>query len=88
MLRCSTDVPLADSSFQLKFGWLIPIAGLFVISFPPVRLSFHSRSDLSNECMQLFGHEIVAVICGLVWGLGIGFAIVCAGTLIGEIGNY
>ncbi|CAE7169870.1 unnamed protein product [Rhizoctonia solani] len=36
----------------------------------------------------LFGHEIVAVLCGLVWGLWIGFAIVCAGTLIGEIGNF
>ncbi|KZV87680.1 hypothetical protein EXIGLDRAFT_620340 [Exidia glandulosa HHB12029] len=36
----------------------------------------------------LFGHEIVAVICGLVWGLGIGFAITCVGTLIGEVGNY
>ncbi|KAF8596806.1 hypothetical protein BDV93DRAFT_479904 [Ceratobasidium sp. AG-I] len=36
----------------------------------------------------LFGHEIVAVLCGVVWGLWIGFAIVCAGTLIGEIGNF
>ncbi|KAF8755202.1 hypothetical protein RHS01_05399 [Rhizoctonia solani] len=36
----------------------------------------------------LFGHEIVAVLCGLVWGLWIGFAIVCAGTLLGEIGNF
>ncbi|EUC62843.1 membrane protein TVP38 [Rhizoctonia solani AG-3 Rhs1AP] len=36
----------------------------------------------------LFGHEIVAVLCGLVWGLWVGFAIVCAGTLLGEIGNF
>ncbi|KII84780.1 hypothetical protein PLICRDRAFT_146272 [Plicaturopsis crispa FD-325 SS-3] len=36
----------------------------------------------------LFGHEIVAILCGLVWGLWIGFAIVCAGTLLGEIGNF
>ncbi|KAB5592156.1 Golgi apparatus membrane protein TVP38 [Ceratobasidium theobromae] len=36
----------------------------------------------------LFGHEIVAVLCGVVWGLWIGFAIVCAGTLLGEIGNF
>ncbi|KAG9076459.1 Tlg2-vesicle protein, partial [Ceratobasidium sp. UAMH 11750] len=36
----------------------------------------------------LFGHEIVAVLCGVIWGLWIGFAIVCAGTLIGEIGNF
>lgn len=56
---------------RLKYGYLIPVAIFFVISFPP-----------------LFGHEIVAVICGLVWGLGIGFAITCVGTLLGEIGNY
>ncbi|KIY63711.1 hypothetical protein CYLTODRAFT_493693 [Cylindrobasidium torrendii FP15055 ss-10] len=36
----------------------------------------------------LFGHEIVAVLCGLVWGLWIGFGIVCAGTFIGEVGNF
>ncbi|KAJ7629500.1 Fungalysin metallopeptidase-domain-containing protein [Mycena polygramma] len=55
----------------LKYGYLVPIGILFVISFPP-----------------LFGHEIVAILCGLVWGLWIGFAIVCAGTFIGEVGNF
>jgi uncharacterized membrane protein YdjX (TVP38/TMEM64 family) len=59
------------SGGRIPFGWLIPVAVLFVISFPP-----------------LFGHEIVAVLCGLVWGLGPGFAIVAAGTFIGEIGNF
>jgi len=53
------------------FGWLVPIAVLFVISFPP-----------------LFGHEVVAVLCGLVWGLWAGFGIVAAGTFLGEIGNF
>jgi len=56
---------------KLSAGWLIPIAILFVISFPP-----------------LFGHEIVAILVGVIWGLGIGFAIVCAGTFIGEVGNF
>jgi hypothetical protein len=37
---------------------------------------------------QLFGHEIVAVLCGLVWGLWVGFAIVSAGTFLGEVGNF
>lgn len=32
----------------------------------------------------LFGHEIIALLCGVVYGLGIGFAIVAAGTFIGE----
>ncbi|KAJ7778107.1 hypothetical protein B0H16DRAFT_1405862 [Mycena metata] len=36
----------------------------------------------------LFGHEIVAMLCGLVWGLGAGFGIVAAGTIIGEICTF
>ncbi|KAF2004778.1 hypothetical protein P154DRAFT_412660, partial [Amniculicola lignicola CBS 123094] len=56
---------------DLPAGWLIPIAILIVISFPP-----------------LFGHEIVALLCGVVYGLWIGFAIVAAGTFIGEIGTW
>ncbi|EIW76978.1 hypothetical protein CONPUDRAFT_110730 [Coniophora puteana RWD-64-598 SS2] len=32
----------------------------------------------------LFGHEFVAIFCGMVWGPGIGFGIVCAGTIVGE----
>ncbi|KAI8995701.1 snare associated Golgi protein-domain-containing protein [Trametes punicea] len=63
--------PAADWMHDLPFGWTIPIAVLFVISFPP-----------------LFGHEIVAILCGLVWGLWIGFGIVAAGTFLGEVGNF
>jgi uncharacterized membrane protein YdjX (TVP38/TMEM64 family) len=32
----------------------------------------------------LFGHEVVAVLCGVVYGLWIGFAVVAAGTFFGE----
>ncbi|KAG9312603.1 hypothetical protein JVU11DRAFT_7000 [Chiua virens] len=63
--------PAANWMHNVRFGWLIPIAIFFVISFPP-----------------LFGHEILAIVCGLVWGVGIGFAITAAGTLLGEIGNF
>ncbi|KAK7460533.1 hypothetical protein VKT23_009254 [Stygiomarasmius scandens] len=63
--------PVTQELQKLKFGWLVPIGILFVISFPP-----------------LFGHEIVAILCGLVWGLWIGFGIVSAGTFLGEVGNY
>lgn len=28
------------------------------------------------------------MICGLVWGLWVGFAIVAAGTFLGEVGNF
>lgn len=37
---------------------------------------------------KLFGHEIVAILCGLVWGLWVGFGIVAAGTFLGEVGNF
>ncbi|EJT96704.1 hypothetical protein DACRYDRAFT_102774 [Dacryopinax primogenitus] len=36
----------------------------------------------------LFGHEIIAVLVGLVWGFGLGFAIVAVGTVLGEVGNF
>ncbi|KAF9560438.1 hypothetical protein CPC08DRAFT_690092 [Agrocybe pediades] len=63
--------PFTKWVHDLKFGWLVPIGILFVISFPP-----------------LFGHEIVAVLCGVVWGLWVGFGIVAAGTFLGEVGNF
>lgn len=30
----------------------------------------------------------MAVLCGVVWGLWVGFAIVAAGTFLGEVGNF
>ncbi|KAG9232359.1 snare associated Golgi protein-domain-containing protein [Amylocarpus encephaloides] len=36
----------------------------------------------------LFGHEIIAILCGVVYGLWIGFAIVAVGTFLGEIGTW
>ncbi|ORY57838.1 snare associated Golgi protein-domain-containing protein [Pseudomassariella vexata] len=36
----------------------------------------------------LFGHEIVALLCGIVYGLWIGFGVVSAGTFFGEIGTW
>jgi uncharacterized membrane protein YdjX (TVP38/TMEM64 family) len=32
--------------------------------------------------------QIVIILCGLVWGLWLGFAIVSVGTLLGELANY
>ncbi|KAJ4376931.1 Tlg2-vesicle protein [Didymella sp. IMI 355093] len=63
--------PFSEKVRDLPAGWLIPIAILVIISFPP-----------------LFGHEIIALLCGVVYGLWIGFAIVAAGTFIGEIGTW
>lgn len=36
----------------------------------------------------LFGHELIILISGMIWGLWIGFAIACAGTFLGEIMTY
>ncbi|KAJ7484099.1 hypothetical protein B0H11DRAFT_2020155 [Mycena galericulata] len=36
----------------------------------------------------LFGHEIVYILTGLIWGLGEGFGIVAAGTIMGETCTY
>ncbi|KAK8866019.1 hypothetical protein IAR55_001170 [Kwoniella newhampshirensis] len=36
----------------------------------------------------LVGHEIVGILCGLVWGLWVGFAILAAGTFLGEIATW
>ena len=33
----------------------------------------------------LFGGEVICLLCGLVWGLWVGFGIVCAGTFLGEV---
>ncbi|KAJ3861087.1 hypothetical protein EV359DRAFT_84677 [Lentinula novae-zelandiae] len=54
-----------------RFGWLIPVGLLIVVSFPP-----------------LFGHEIINMLCGIGWGIAVGFGIVALGTLLGEIANY
>ena len=43
---------------------------------------------LDRAAMQLFGHEILAIIVGDVWGVWIGFGIVAAGTLLGELANF
>lgn len=63
--------PFAEKVRNIPAGWLIFVAVLFVISFPP-----------------LFGHELVALLAGVVYGLWIGFAVVAAGTFIGEIGTW
>ncbi|KAE9399664.1 hypothetical protein BT96DRAFT_939214 [Gymnopus androsaceus JB14] len=36
----------------------------------------------------LFGHELVGLLCGVTWGIGIGFVIVALGTLLGEVANF
>lgn len=59
--------PVSAKIRDLPAGFLIPVAILIAISFPP-----------------LFGHEIIALLCGVVYGLWIGFAIVAAGTFLGE----
>ncbi|KUJ20791.1 uncharacterized protein LY89DRAFT_578995 [Mollisia scopiformis] len=54
-----------------KWSWTIPVAILFVLSFPP-----------------LFGHEIVQLIVGLTYPLGVALGIACAGSILGEAGCF
>jgi len=63
--------PAAHWMRDLPAGWLIPIALMIILSFPP-----------------LFGHEIIAILVGLVWGFELGFAIVAAGTILGELISF
>lgn len=63
--------PFAEKVRDIPAGWLIFVAVLFVISFPP-----------------LFGHELVALLAGVVYGLWLGFAVVAAGTFVGESECY
>lgn len=41
-----------------------------------------------NASLQLAGQEIIAIWCGNVWGVWIGFGIVAAGTIIGELATF
>ncbi|CAN8096109.1 unnamed protein product [Discula destructiva] len=63
--------PFAEKVRDIPAGWLIFVAVLFIISFPP-----------------LFGHELVALLAGVVYGLWIGFGVVAAGTFVGEVGTW
>ncbi|KAH8926624.1 hypothetical protein BT69DRAFT_1278637 [Atractiella rhizophila] len=63
--------PFGNRLKDLRGGFLIPVALIIVLSFPP-----------------LTGAEIVFILAGVIWGLGIGFAISAAGTLVGEIANF
>ncbi|KAH9846285.1 hypothetical protein C2E23DRAFT_598407 [Lenzites betulinus] len=63
--------PFSDWLHRTKGAWLVPIAIIFVLSFPP-----------------LFGHGLIAIICGTVWGVWIGWGIVTAGTVLGELANF
>ena len=42
--------------------------------------------------MHLIRHfsnmSVIGILCGLVWGLGVGFAILATGTFLGEIGTW
>ncbi|KIK64263.1 hypothetical protein GYMLUDRAFT_241440 [Collybiopsis luxurians FD-317 M1] len=69
--------PATNWAHDHKFGWLIPVGILFVLSFPPELIK-----------LKLFGHEIIGLLCGVGWGLGVGFCIVALGTLLGEIANF
>jgi hypothetical protein len=58
---------------------------LIILSFPPVGCAKTVSLPFLNKAAQLLGHEIVLILVGFTWGLGVGAGIAFAGTLIGEI---
>jgi hypothetical protein len=74
--------PAAEWVKRTPAGFLIPIALLVILSVPPV--SFNQsiiRIMLTQLCNKLFGAEIIHLLCGFIYGFGVGFAVVC-GTFI------
>jgi uncharacterized membrane protein YdjX (TVP38/TMEM64 family) len=67
-------------------GFLVPFVFLIVVSFPPL-MGHESECCNGQRMKELSAHEppVIGIICGLVWGLGVGFAILAAGTFVGEI---
>ncbi|KAF7361354.1 hypothetical protein MSAN_01168100 [Mycena sanguinolenta] len=65
--------PVTDWLHRTKAGPVIPIVVLIALSFPPG---------------ENFANGIIATLCGVVWGLGEGFGIVAAGTILGEICTF
>ncbi|BEI86002.1 hypothetical protein CcaverHIS002_0602890 [Cutaneotrichosporon cavernicola] len=63
--------PVTERIRSWPGGWLIPIAFLIIVSFPP-----------------LVGHEIIGILCGLVWGMWAGFGVLAAGTFLGEVATW
>lgn len=74
-------MPTVKRLRELNGGWLIPIAIIAVLSFPPL---------FGNGAGGVGGltPDIVLILVGVVWGLRKGFAIVVLGTLIGEMASF
>jgi uncharacterized membrane protein YdjX (TVP38/TMEM64 family) len=36
----------------------------------------------------LIGHELLAIVIGVVWDIGIGFVILATGTFLGELATW
>lgn len=58
---------------------MIPLVLLIIVSYPP--LVGHESTYVLKNALTI----VIGILIGLVWGLGEGFAILAAGTFIGEI---
>ena len=70
-------IPAANWVKKTPAGFLIPIALLIILSIPPVsmRANFIFNNAILTSCKQLFGAEIIHLLCGFTYGLWIGFLI-------------
>lgn len=72
--------PHKDAITSKSWTWVVPVVLLIIISFPPlVSPSFSLVGRISTDAEGQFGHEIVLLVVGLIWGIWIGFGIACAG---------
>ncbi|KAK4684416.1 hypothetical protein P7C73_g5762, partial [Tremellales sp. Uapishka_1] len=65
---------------------MAPAAILFVLSFPP--LFGHERYCVGFNSLTDSRTVLIRCTGGLIYGVWIGFAIVAAGTFLGEVGNF
>ena len=49
---------------------------------------YGDHSYMGNDVEHTLGQEIIQVLCGVIWGVGLGFVIVAVGTILGEVANY
>lgn len=78
--------PLTRKIRHWPAGWLIPVVLLVVVSFPP--LMGHESQSFSSCSRTRLTKAVIGILCGLVWGLWVGFAILAAGTFLGEMGLW
>lgn len=87
----SSLMPFVHNARGWPFGWVIPVAIIAVLSFPPLFGNGEHNAETNayrTTPLTRVPLEIVLILTGVVWGIKGGAAIVAAGTVIGELGSF